>query len=115
LCLSSGSFTELLFTGNMCWCGTSGLFTELLFTGTMCLFGTSGLFTGLLFAGNICLFGCISSFTELLLSQETYVCMGVVLHFWSCYYLMNHVFLWYQFFIYGDAIHRKHVLVWEYG
>jgi hypothetical protein len=31
----SFSFTELLFTGNMCCCGKSDSFTELLFTGNM--------------------------------------------------------------------------------
>jgi hypothetical protein len=110
-CGRSGSFTPLLFTGNMflCeqWfiygaaiyrkyglCGNCGSFTELLFTGNMCWCGIIGLNTEMLFTVKLCWCVINASLTELLLSQEIYVGVGELVHLRSCYFLSKYVLAW---------------------
>jgi hypothetical protein len=69
---SSGSFTELLFTGIMCWCGSSESLTELHLTGNICWCESGDSFTELLYTVNMC--GCGEVFhLRRCYSQETCV------------------------------------------
>jgi hypothetical protein len=90
----SCSFTEVLLTGNMCWCGNCGSFTELLFTGNMYSCGTGGLITELLFTVNMRFYGINAYSTELLVSQESYFVVGEVVHLRNYYYLSKYILVW---------------------